>query len=117
LRRASADDFEAFWEANGRAGSTDRNGWPKTLTAAELLSLELPPIRWSVAGLLPEGVTLLAGKPKLGKSWMALGIAIAISTGAWRWAPGPSSKETSSTWPSKTTTEGSEHASRSSSRE
>jgi AAA domain len=59
----------------------ERNGWPKTLTAAELLGLELPPIRWSVAGLLPEGVTLLAGKPKVGKSWMALGIAIAISTG------------------------------------
>jgi AAA domain len=59
----------------------ERNGWPKTLTAAELLGLELPPIRWSVQGLLPEGVTLLAGKPKLGKSWMALGIAIAISTG------------------------------------
>jgi AAA domain len=59
----------------------DRNGWPKTLTAAELLGLELPPIRWNVAGLLPEGVTLLAGKPKLGKSWMALGLAIAISTG------------------------------------
>jgi hypothetical protein len=59
----------------------ERNGWPKTLTAAELLGLQLPPIRWSVQGLLPEGVTLLAGKPKLGKSWMALGIAIAISTG------------------------------------
>ena len=59
----------------------ERNGWPKTLTAAELLGLELPPIRWSVPGLVPEGVTLLAGKPKLGKSWMALGIAIAKSTG------------------------------------
>jgi len=59
----------------------ERNGWPKTLTAAELLGLELPPIRWSVPGLVPEGVTLLAGKPKLGKSWMALDIAIAKSTG------------------------------------
>ena len=59
----------------------ERNGWPKTLTALELLGLELPPIRWSVQSLIPEGVTLLAGKPKLGKSWMALGIAIAISTG------------------------------------
>src|SRR5215203_6764405 len=59
----------------------ERNGWPRTLTAAELLDLELPPIRWSVQGLLPEGVTLLAGKPKLGKSWMGLDIAIAISTG------------------------------------
>ena len=60
---------------------SERNGWPKTLTAAELLGLELSPIRWSVPGLVPEGVTLLAGKPKLGKSWLALGIAIAVSTG------------------------------------
>ena len=64
-----------------RVPPQERNGWPKTLTAAELLGLELPPIRWSVHGMVPEGVTLLAGKPKLGKSWMALGIAIAISTG------------------------------------
>ncbi len=60
---------------------SEHNGWPRTLTAAELLGLELTPIRWSVPGMVPEGVTLLAGKPKLGKSWLALGIAIAISTG------------------------------------
>ena len=30
---------------------------------------------------MPEGVTLFAGKPKLGKSWLALGVAIAVSTG------------------------------------
>jgi RecA-family ATPase len=64
-----------------RVPPQERNGWPKTLTAAELLGLELSPIRWSVPGMVPEGVTLLAGKPKLGKSWMALSIAIAISTG------------------------------------
>jgi AAA domain len=64
-----------------RVHPQERNGWPKTLTAVELLGLELSPIRWSVPGMVPEGVTLLAGKPKLGKSWMALGFAIAISTG------------------------------------
>jgi hypothetical protein len=34
-----------------------------------------------VPGILPEGVTLLAGKPKKGKSWMALGICEAVATG------------------------------------
>jgi hypothetical protein len=52
-----------------------------TITAVELMNLELPPVRWAVPGLIPEGVTLLCGKPKLGKSWMALGIAIATATG------------------------------------
>jgi hypothetical protein len=31
--------------------------------------------------LIPEGLTLLGGKPKTGKSWLALGLAVAISTG------------------------------------
>jgi hypothetical protein len=42
---------------------------------------ELPPVRWIVPALLPEGVTLLAGKPKLGKSWLAYGLAVAVASG------------------------------------
>jgi hypothetical protein len=53
----------------------------KTITAAELLSLEMPPLRWAVSDLVPEGLTILAGRPKLGKSWLALGLAIAVSSG------------------------------------
>jgi|SRR5215213_7285135 len=45
------------------------------------MAAELPPIRWTVPGLLPEGVALFAGKPKLGKSWLALGLAIAVASG------------------------------------
>jgi hypothetical protein len=59
-----------------------RNGHvPGVFTAADLLAEEMPPVRWAVSDILPEGVMLLAGKPKLGKSWMALGIAIATATG------------------------------------
>jgi hypothetical protein len=77
---------EYYAEADRMAGlepeDTTRNGYaPSTFTAAELLAMELPEVRWIVPGLLPEGVTLLAGKPKLGKSWMALGIAIATAMG------------------------------------
>lgn len=64
-----------------RVRPQDRNGWPKTLTAAELLGLDLPPMRWSVPGLVPEGATLFVGKPKLGKSWLALDISIAVAIG------------------------------------
>ncbi len=53
----------------------------RTFTAADLLKRDLPPIKWAVPGLVPEGVTLLAGKPKLGKSWMAFGLAVAVATG------------------------------------
>ena len=48
---------------------------PAIFSLHELLSWELPPVRWAVPEILPEGLTLLAGKPKLGKSWLALSIA------------------------------------------
>jgi hypothetical protein len=54
---------------------------PETVTAADLMSAELPPVRWGVREVLPEGVTLLAGKPKLGKSWLALGLCVAVAAG------------------------------------
>jgi hypothetical protein len=60
----------------------ERNGRiPETVTAADLMASELPPVRWGVRGVLPEGVTLLAGKPKLGKSWLALGLCVAVAAG------------------------------------
>jgi hypothetical protein len=59
----------------------ERNGRLKTFTVVELMAEELPEVKWVVPGILPEGVTLLAGKPKLGKSWLALGLAIAVATG------------------------------------
>jgi hypothetical protein len=44
-------------------------------TSASLLSAEFPPLAWIVDGLLPEGLVILAGRPKRGKSWLALQIA------------------------------------------
>lgn len=42
------------------------------ITAAELQQMNFPPVRWVVPEIIPEGLTLLAGKPKLGKSWLVL---------------------------------------------
>ena len=50
-------------------------------TAAALQKMEFPPINWVVPGVLPEGLTILAGKPKLGKSWLALDMALAVAAG------------------------------------
>jgi len=54
-----------------------------TFTAAELLAMELPPIRWAIPDILPEGVTILAGRAKIGKSFLAYGWCIAIATGSY----------------------------------
>lgn len=49
--------------------------------ADELFDTEFPDLRWSVPGILPEGLAILAGKPKIGKSWLALSIAHAVGSG------------------------------------
>lgn len=54
-----------------------RSAW----TADELLEVEFPEPRWAVPGLLAEGLNLLVGAPKLGKSWLALNIGVAVASG------------------------------------
>lgn len=50
-------------------------------TATELMSADFPPPRWAVPGLVAEGLNLLVGSPKLGKSWLCLGLAVSIAAG------------------------------------
>lgn len=63
---------------NGKASRRRRLG---TMTAAELMDKNLPPIRYIVPSLIAEGLTLLGGKAKLGKSWLLLSTCIAVATG------------------------------------
>ncbi len=50
-------------------------------TGNDLRGMELSPVTWAVERLIPAGVTILGGKPKAKKSWMMLGIAIAVACG------------------------------------
>ncbi len=52
---------------------------PQMYTLDVLLNTKLPDPQWAIPTFLPEGVTLLAGKPKMGKSWFALALALAIA--------------------------------------
>jgi hypothetical protein len=57
-------------------------GWQShVFTAAALRVMAFPAVSYIVPGIIPEGLTILAGRPKVGKSWMALDIAIGIATG------------------------------------
>ena len=49
--------------------------------AAELMLMDLPEPKWAIPDILPEGLNILAGKPKMGKSVISLNIAIAIASG------------------------------------
>ncbi|PWH18184.1 MAG: hypothetical protein DDG60_00755 [Anaerolineae bacterium] len=53
----------------------------KTVDAALILKTEYPPIDWIVPEYLAPGLTFLVGKPKVGKSWLALQLANSVLTG------------------------------------
>ena len=64
-------------KANGKASA---GGWrDHVFTAADLQRKTFPPVSYCVPGLIPEGLTIIAGKPKIGKSWLALDICIAVA--------------------------------------
>jgi hypothetical protein len=54
-----------------------RTSW----TAPQLLAEVFTPSKFAVPGIVAEGCNILAGGPKVGKSWLALGISVAVSTG------------------------------------
>jgi hypothetical protein len=62
---------------DSRDSTRSRTAW----TAAELLATDFPQPRWAVPGVICEGCTLLAGPPKVGKSWLTLGLGLAVASG------------------------------------
>lgn len=51
------------------------------VTARDIQTKQIPPINWAIENLIPEGLTLLTGRPKAGKSFMAFDMALAITQG------------------------------------
>jgi hypothetical protein len=54
---------------------------PKLINVKGLCEMRFDPLKYVVPGLIPEGVTLLASRPKLGKSWLLLQITSAVANG------------------------------------
>jgi predicted transcriptional regulator len=54
---------------------------PKGFTAGGIAKMELEPVRYAVPGYICEGLNILAGGQKMGKSWLALQIALAVAQG------------------------------------
>lgn len=51
------------------------------VSAADLIAREFKPPKWAVPDLVPEGLTILAGRPKSGKSWLALDLGVSVAGG------------------------------------
>lgn len=57
----------------------------KTISAEELLSTPLPPVKWIIPDLLPAGLALFAGPSKAGKSWLTLWLCLQVAQGKPMW--------------------------------
>ncbi len=56
-----------------------------TVDADTLMTTPMPAIRYVVDQLLPQGLHILAGAPKVGKSWLALWLCLCVSKGESVW--------------------------------
>jgi hypothetical protein len=82
--RAEREYARLAVNATREAGGIPDTGTLKAaevFSAADLMKRKLPPVRWAVPDILPEGVNILAGKPKIGKSWIALDLCLSIAQG------------------------------------
>jgi hypothetical protein len=53
----------------------------RIFSGADLQTMTFPAMKWVLPGILPEGATLLVSRPKLGKSWIVLDLALATAAG------------------------------------
>ncbi len=54
---------------------------PKRTNTNVIMAAVFDPIRWIVPGYVPEGFSVLAGRQKLGKTWLAMDWGLAVATG------------------------------------
>lgn len=67
---------------NGDRSDRGDTGQRRTVwTAAELMATSFPDPKWAVPGIVAEGLNLVAGAPKCGKSWLGLGLGVAVASG------------------------------------
>jgi hypothetical protein len=67
--------------ASFRSGDRNLLATLERFSAAQLQAMELPEPTFVVEGVVPEGTTLLAAAPKVGKTLLALNISLALATG------------------------------------
>lgn len=69
------------WPAHAANGASPAGAPPVIGTGPALLAATFPPLEWVVPEILPEGGALLVGKGKIGKSFLLLGLTIAVACG------------------------------------
>lgn len=57
----------------------------ETMDAETLMTTLMEPLKFIVNGLIPQGLHVLAGSPKIGKSWLSLWICLQVAKGEKVW--------------------------------
>lgn len=78
---ADASTGEIIGEAPRPAKKSPPRPEPVIFSARALDGMEFPDIKYVVPKFIAEGLTILAGKPKIGKSWLVMDIALAVASG------------------------------------
>jgi hypothetical protein len=77
---AGRQTHDARRKANG--GAKHQHDVTQTATDMQALkSMRFAPLKYVVPGIIVEGLTLFAGKPKIGKSWLVLHAGVAVASG------------------------------------
>lgn len=84
LQSASVSDLEnrvkgtPAWKP---AGTAQGSGWRSiVISASDLKVREFSPVKFVLAGYISEGITIFAGKPKIGKSWLLYDVCLACTS-------------------------------------
>ena len=76
-QQVRAWEVELGFSLRGARPAPRKTDW----TMEELYDTDFAEPKWVVHELLPVGLASLAGRPKVGKSWLALQLAAAVATG------------------------------------
>lgn len=78
----AVSSVDAMSPPKPNGGARPRYDWrDHAVTASALQHQTFAPIAYVVPGLIAEGLSILAGAPKLGKSWMALDMSLGVAGG------------------------------------
>lgn len=80
--RARREEEAAQWDAAHDAATVTGDALAATFSAEWLMRQSFPAVAYVVPGMISEGLTLLVGAPKVGKSWMVLAVASAVARGS-----------------------------------
>lgn len=80
-QKRAKEGVEAFVKSHRAANDNHPPSEDDTIDAETLMGMTFAPLRYVIPQYVVEGLTILGGRPKLGKSWLAYDFGVAVATG------------------------------------